>query len=750
LAAIPIRRYSPKPVRLDRFANIGFFLVFGVFLSPVLSSFLDAAFVRLNGFGEVGYWTVWQTRLFSNVLAVATVVPVILAWNSISIARLRSAFTRRYLEIILLVLSLVVVSVVVFRSEVVGPDTRPALLYAPLPLLLWAAVRFGPIGASTSLLVVVVYAIWCAVNGYGPFMSTSARENALSIQLLFTTVSITLISLTAVLEERQAAQSSARQKSEQLQLAFDAAQLGSWDWQMSDAATWLAAARRVLGNPAADAVISFDGFSGPIHPADLPSVSGAVARSAERGAPLSVEFRVVVEGGIRWMLAKGRVLVDDGGRPVRMIGITADITERKRADQSLHLIAAGAPINEILTSVASLVEAESPGMYCLILLLEPDGVHARKAAAPSLPESVIEALDGLAIGPNAGACGTAMYRQETVVCVDLWTDPLWVQWREIAVQHGLRACWSTPIISELGSVLGSFGVFYRVTRGPTPAEVRLVEISVELAAIALDRKRVQAEAHEQRRALAHLSRVSMLGEFSGAIAHELTQPLTAILSNAQAAQRLLSRNPPEWIAIQEILADIVAADQRATEVIRRLRAMLIEGQAQLTALDLNEVTAETLKLARSDLAAREIAVATEMQPDLPSVLGDRIQIQQVVLNLILNGSDAMSTVAPAERTLTIITRESPHNGAVELSICDRGPGIDQSLIDRIFDPFYTSKEHGMGLGLSICRSIVLAHHGRIWAVNNEDRGATFSFMLPAAHQNDSQSTHLRVVASTAA
>jgi signal transduction histidine kinase len=228
---------------------------------------------------------------------------------------------------------------------------------------------------------------------------------------------------------------------------------------------------------------------------------------------------------------------------------------------------------------------------------------------------------------------------------------------------------------------------------------------------------------------AELDSREQLGELSGAMAHELSQPLTAILSNAQAAQRLLTRDEPDLREISSILSDIADDDRRAGEVIQRVRAMLRKDEPQFVPLDLNWLIREVLLLERSDLIARQVAVAVELSPDLPRVYGDRVQLQQVVLNLVLNACEAMSTTAVGERRLVLVTARDQEG--CQLDVVDQGCGIPADALERVFEPFFTTRRQGLGLGLSICRSIVEAHGGRLWASNNEESGATFHLALPA-------------------
>jgi len=268
-----------------------------------------------------------------------------------------------------------------------------------------------------------------------------------------------------------------------------------------------------------------------------------------------------------------------------------------------------------------------------------------------------------------------------------------------------------------------------------PVEIALSPMPTERGLFVLasvvditERRKIERTTARQRDELAHMSRVAMLGELSGSLAHELNQPLTAILSNAQAAQRFLAQSPPRVDKLAEILADIVKSDHRAGAVIQRLRSLLRKEDAQRRLLDLNEVVEESLRLLRSDLLSRRVAVDADLAEALPAVSGDRNQLQQVLLNLVINGCDAMDG-READRRLLVRTRATAQ-GNVELSVSDRGEGIPAEDLDRVFEPFVTTKSQGIGLGLAICRSIVEAHSGRLWATNNADCGATLHCELP--------------------
>jgi C4-dicarboxylate-specific signal transduction histidine kinase len=243
------------------------------------------------------------------------------------------------------------------------------------------------------------------------------------------------------------------------------------------------------------------------------------------------------------------------------------------------------------------------------------------------------------------------------------------------------------------------------------------------------RSQAELEIERQRRQLAHLSRVTMLGELSGSMAHELNQPLAAILSNAQAGQRVLTKLEPDLKEVSEILKDIVTDDQRAAEVIRRLRLLLKHGEVQFQPISANEIVHEVLKLLHSELIDRGVRTQTELDPNLQILHADRVGVQQVLINLLTNACDAMAEMPYEDRLITIRTELADNDFAV-ISVSDSGPGIAQEKLEQVFEPFFTSKVNGMGLGLSVCRTIITAHGGKLWATQSPGCGATFHFTLP--------------------
>ena len=691
IGAACVRRLTGGPMRFDDSRHVGVF-VLGSIIGVFLSGFLDAGFVQyVGGWGEGPFWQLWRARFFSNVLADLTVVPAIVAWSQVDESRLRRSFSAPSIaEAIGLGAGLIGVSVLVFVWRDSGIGGIPALLYAPVPFLVWAAVRFGSIGTSTATMVIALLATRGAMNGVGPFVGSSPGDSALSIQLCLIFTSIPLLLLSAVMRERRRAEHAAVFNEESLKLALDAAQMTIWDWSLPPGD---GAGRHESSESSA---APFGAMLRVVHPDDQPAVADAITAAIEKSAPWDIEFRVVhPDGNVRWVMGKGEVLRDEGGQPTRLLGVNVDVTDRRRADEAARA---------------------SEELFARAFRSSPDAMVISRRA------------DGQIIDVNDRWEALFGYTRVTAVGRTMAELPLAAGPEN---QATLRRLIEAP--GPVRNVEAQF-----LTRAGELRETIIATESVEMGGHACfittirditERQRAQREAQEQRQLLTHLGRVAVLGELSGALAHELSQPLTAILSNAQAARRMLTRQPVDLREIDEILADIASADRRAGEVIRRLRAMFKRGESNRQLLDLNEVARDVLDFARSDLLTRHVQVTTRLAVDLPKVRGDSVQVQQVLLNLIVNGCEAMIGNDPNDRSLVIETGVVDPD-TVSVSVLDNGSGIRADILDQLFEPFVTTKHQGLGLGLTICRSIATAHGGQLWAGNNEDRGSAFRLLLP--------------------
>ena len=432
----------------------------------------------------------------------------------------------------------------------------------------------------------------------------------------------------------------------------------------------------------------------------------------------------------RWSLQQ-----DERRRPVATLETNNDITERKRAQalligekRILEMVAKGDSLGLILEAICQLVEDQSSGVLASILLLDPNGSCLRHGAAPSLPKSYTEAIDGATIGPQAGSCGTAAYRAEQVVVSDIARDPLWTDYKDVALAHGLRACWATPIISSEGKVLGSFAMYHREPASPSPQEHDVIEQVTHLTGFALERRRTEEALRRAQADLTHVNRVTTMGELTASLAHEVNQPISAAVASGHACLRWLAGDTPNIEKARAAAQRIVRDGTRAADIITRIRLLFSKDTSQRELVDVNEVIREMIVLLGSEATRYAISVRTELAADLPHVMGDRVQLQQVTMNLMINGIDAMKDV-DGTRELDISSQRA-EDEQVMISVSDTGVGLPPQQADQIFNAFFTTKLHGIGMGLSISRSIVEAHDGRLWAANNSPRGASFHLILP--------------------
>jgi PAS domain S-box-containing protein len=516
---------------------------------------------------------------------------------------------------------------------------------------------------------------------------------------------------------------------------------GSWAGTPGpgDIRYWSEECYRVLGFDPHQELPRIETYFQRIHADDLAMYIEQPERAGREKTGFEFDFRIVHPSGeIRDIHTVGHPVFSPSGDLVEFVGTVMDVTERKRAEalrdgesRILEMIARDAPLEEILEKLVRVVEAQFAGLLCSVLLLDDDGQHVRHGAAPSLPQPYTRAIDGLCIGPMAGSCGTAMYRREPVVVTDILQDPLWEAYRDVAEPHGFRACWSTPILANSGKALGSFAMYYREPRSPSLAETRALELATHLAGIAIERKLAREERERLRRAqadLAHINRVTTMGELTASLAHEVNQPIAAAVTNANTCLRWLTRDQPDVEEARAAAMRIVTDGTRAAEIIKRIRLLFKKGTPERELVDVNEVIQEMTVLLRNEAARYAVSIRTELAADMPQVIADRVQLQQVLMNLMINGIEAMKD-ADGTRELAISSQRM-QNEEIMVSVADSGVGLPPQPAEQIFNAFFTTKPHGTGMGLRISRSIIESHRGRLWAANNSSRGASFCFTLP--------------------
>jgi PAS domain S-box-containing protein len=450
-----------------------------------------------------------------------------------------------------------------------------------------------------------------------------------------------------------------------------------------------------------------------IHPEDRPRAAEAAAAALLPAGPrYDVEYRVVrPDGNERIVHSQGDVMWDQSGRPLRQFGVLQDITQLRQAEKELR-----ASEEALRRREAYLAEAQR---------LSHTGTLAFNATAPvywSEESYQIWGLDPLQGLPNRETVLQRIHPDDRER-VNLETEEALRQKRDFILEFRILFPDGTvKYVESTGHPLFS----------PDGELVEMVATHVDVT----ERKRAQKEQERLRELeadLAHVNRMSMMGELAASLAHEILHPIATARNNARAGMRFLEMSPPNLGEVKEALACVVRDADRAKDIVGRIRDHIKKAPPRRELFDLTEAINEVIVMARSTIVNTRVSVRTRLMEVLP-VLGDRVQLQQVVMNLVLNAVEAMSSVAESVRELSIETEQS-ETGGILVAVRDSGPGIDSGHLERVFEPFYTTKTSGVGMGLSICRSIIDAHGGRLWVGANHPQGAVFQFTLPAAHED---------------
>ena len=504
---------------------------------------------------------------------------------------------------------------------------------------------------------------------------------------------------------RKRADEALREREEQLSLAVSSAQAGIWMLDCRSGLFWAAAEARVLFGFSPEEVVQMDRFKEAVHPGDWDLVQRSLDRSVKEGEPVNVEYRIrLVDGRTRWIASRGRPHFASNGEPERLMGISMDITDRKRADEAFRRSEA---------RLAAGTELAGLGYYEVDYAERTCFLDDRFREICGVPPGVQQSLDPVQFWLEHVHPDDRQYlSDERQKLHNGKLDRIAAEYRYLHPGDGLRwlhhsACVTRRSAGEAG--IRTFGVIRDVT----------------------PHKRAEMEIQELRNNLTHADRVTMLGQLASALAHELSQPLGAILRNAEAAEIMLGDPSPDLEELRAIVTDILKDDHRAGDVIDRLRSLLKRRSLDFQPIELPALVAEVLSLLRGDAAARHVAISNVLAAGLPAIRGDRIHLQQVLLNLLLNAMDALEGATTRERHVRI-TAHLNNSDMVEVRIADNGPGIPADSFDRLFQPFFTTKAKGTGIGLPVSKTIIEAHKGRIWAENRQEGGACFCFTLTVA------------------
>ncbi|WP_377828254.1 ATP-binding protein [Bradyrhizobium lupini] len=489
-----------------------------------------------------------------------------------------------------------------------------------------------------------------------------------------------------------------RRRGELFEEAQRIAHVGYWEGDLAtDRITFSDEASRIFDLAPREGTITIEEVTERLHPEDRAIWRSAIAQTLRGGPRFILNCRLVrLDGEVRFVSSQADLTRDASGRPLSLFGVVQDVTDLKQAE---HL--------------TQLVFERCPDAICIIgrdyryRRVNPVFEHMTgKSAKDVIGMHVADVLGNTVFEQTVKPKQDRCFAGEEVRYADWFTYPDTP--RYIAISH-------SPLYSKSDRVEAILSIFHDLT-------------DYALASEAL--RSVQAK-------LAHANRVATMGQLTASIAHEVNQPIAAVVMNAQAALRWLDADHPNLQRVRQSL-DLIADDgARAGEVVSRIRGLLKNAPPRKDSIDLNRTVLDVITLTRSEVLEHGLLLQKDLAKDLPLVEGDRIQLQQVILNLIMNAVDAMSSLANGVKELTISTSSDASDRAL-VSVRDTGPGVDPNIENRLFEAFYTTKPDGMGMGLVICRSIIEAHGGRLWVTANEPRGAVFQFSLPTKPDDHSK------------
>jgi PAS domain S-box-containing protein len=482
--------------------------------------------------------------------------------------------------------------------------------------------------------------------------------------------------------------------------------------------------------------------SGIIHVDDHEKNYNAATALLTTGEMLDLQIRMLYPGGVyRWTRARCVPVRDAQGNVVRYVTFQIDVDDLKRAEDLLaaevtllEKVARGEPLRQVLDALCHHMEELCSGCFCSILVVAPDNKYFEVGAGPSLPDSFNDLLNRKTIDRDGhDPYSMAFIEKGPIIVRDLANDSRWdgSAWPAMMKTHGYAACWLMPLMSGSGEAAGIIAIYRREPVNPTTQQQDLIDRFAKIAGIAIGRTRADEALNQARLELTHVARLATLSAMTASITHEVSQPISGILTNSNTCARMLAADPPNVIGAAETVRRTIRDANRATEVIKRLRAMFAKRAPTMERVDLNDAAREVIAMSSAELRLSRSVLETDFAEFLPAISGDRVQLQQVILNLLLNAADAMAGIEDRPRTLRVQT-EIHGSDRIKLLVRDSGIGLDPRGIEKLFEAFHTTKTHGLGIGLAISRSIIESHKGQLWATANDGPGATFGFWIPCA------------------
>ena len=490
-----------------------------------------------------------------------------------------------------------------------------------------------------------------------------------------------------------------------LDLAAQAGGLGMWRWDVANDQVWMNEKGRSLFGFAPQDKPNAERFRSRIHSEDRAAVRAVAAKALPVGADYETEYRVVLpDGAIRWLRSRGRVELGADGKPFRVHGVSFDVTEPKLSEQAL--LESEMRFRTVADAAPVLIWMSGPDKLCTFFNKGWLDFTGRKLEQ--------ELGNGWAEG---------VHREDFDRCLNIYKNSFDAR-QPFTMEYRLRRNdgeyrWvldsGTPRFSDDGAFLGYIGS------------------CIDIA----ERKQAELDHQRQNMELARVGRVALMGELAASLAHEVNNPIGAMVANASAGQRLIATGKIEIGELNDLLADIAADGRRAGEIVQSIRNMVRKGKERRSLTEINDTIQDLLRIIHAEAVGRDVTVVTEIDSNGCRVVADRVQLLQVLLNLTMNGFEAMSVIRSDARRL-IIRAGRNENGEICISVRDSGPGFPGGLAEQLFEPFFSTKAEGTGMGLAIARSIIEAHGGTLSGENCEDGGACFTVRLPEAKEDKSK------------
>ena len=685
VAAALLRRMLRNPLRFQTVRDFGVYCLIVVLGVPAVGAFAGALARWVIGYK---YWPGWQQWFLGDALASLIITPFVFYWI-LSPPDVRQVAAPRRIEAGVLLCCMLASFWLAFEPSSTALGFADARMYLPTALLVWAAIRFGMVGASGAIALLAVFAVGSAVSGLGVFSADSPETVGANLQG-FLLHAAPLYLLAVLIDQTRRGAESLRESERRFRDLADTAPALIWmagPDKLCDFfnANWLDFTGRTLQEE------SGNGWAAGVHPDDYGDCFKTFVSCFDARLPFEMDYRLRRhDGEYRWILDRGIPRYGTKGEFLGYIGSAIDVTDRRlqeaavRRSEERYRDVVEQQTDFVCRFLADTTLTFVNDAYCRFLRCDKDEL---------LHQKFVSLLPTAAQASTLAALASATSSRE--------------------------ACeWESD--SELGD--GGFAAVHWACRALFDGDGHFQEFQAVGHDIT-DRKR----AEEADRKLAHTGRLAALGELTALVAHQINQPLCAIVSNAEAAGAMLRKAAMPGDEMRQILSDISKDSLRVSEVIQGIRTLTRKRDPERRPIDVNQTVESALRLVTGDALRRRVQIRRELAADLPMVFADSPSLEQVILNLIVNGMDAMNETPQRARQITVKTQRG--GGSVVIAVADRGHGIPPERMSRLFESFFTTKRDGVGLGLSISRSIVQAHGGRIWAENTPGGGSTFCFTV---------------------